>query len=76
MAISVTGKDIIERFIDRYCKIVYKQEGDKKSTITGEVMDLNNGGFILIENQDGVHYLNTRKIITIKPQEKTIGEEL
>ena len=68
--------DIIKKFIGHYCKIAYKQTGDKKSTVTGEVMDLNNGGFILIENQDGMHCLNTRKIISIKPQEKTIGEEL
>jgi hypothetical protein len=52
---------------------VYKQRGNKKSAITGEILDLNNGGFILIENQDGVHYLNTRKIIAIKPREKTRG---
>ena len=40
------------------------------------MMDLNNGGFIIIENQDGMHCLNTRKIISIKPQEKTMGEKL
>ena len=66
----------MKRFLGHYCKIVYKQTGDKKSAITGEVMDFNNAGFILIENQEGIHCLNSRKIITIKPQEKTMGEEL
>jgi len=55
---------------------VYKIASDQKSAITGEVVDFNNAGFILIENQEGVHCLNSRKIITIKPQEKTMGEEL
>ncbi|MFX0125644.1 MAG: hypothetical protein ACFFAE_18620 [Candidatus Hodarchaeota archaeon] len=66
----------MEKFLGHYCKIVYKQTGDKKSALTGEVIDLNNSGFILIENQDGMHCLNTRKIISIKPREKTVGREL
>jgi hypothetical protein len=39
-------------------------------------MDLNKAGFILLEKQDDVHCLNTRKIILIKPREIIIGEEL
>jgi len=66
----------MKRFLGHYCKIVYKIASDQKSAITGEVVDFNNAGFILIENQEGVHCLNSRKIITIKPQEKTMGEEL
>ncbi len=66
----------MKRFLGHYCKIVYKIAGDQKKALTGEILDFNNAGFILIENQDGVHCLNTRRIITIKPQEKTMGEEL
>lgn len=66
----------MKRFLVHYCKIVYKTASDQKSVITGDVMDFNNAGFILIKNQEGVHCLNSRKIITIKPQEKTRGEEL
>jgi hypothetical protein len=39
-------------------------------------MDLNNAGFILLENQDVMHCLNIYKIILIKNREKTIGEKL
>ena len=42
----------------------------------GAVMDLNNAGFILLENQDVMNCLNICKIISIKYREKTIGEKL
>jgi hypothetical protein len=72
----IVSENTIDKLKGQYCKIVYKQKGDKKSSVAGEVMGLNNAGFILIENQDGIHCLNTRKIISIKSQEKIIGEEL
>jgi hypothetical protein len=72
----LVGGDIIKRFLGHHCEIVYKQTDDKKSTVTGDVMDLNNAGFILLENQDVMHFLNICKIILIKNREKTIGEKL
>jgi len=55
---------------------VYKIAGDQKKAVYGNILDFNNAGFVLIENREGIHCLNSRKIISINPKEKTLGEEL
>ena len=66
----------MKRFLGHYCKIVYKVAGDQKKVVTGDIVDFNKAGFIIIESQEGVHYLNSRKIISIKPREKNRGVDL
>jgi ribosome maturation factor RimP len=60
----------MKRFLGHYCKIVYRIAGDRKKAVTGDIVDFNKAGFIVLENQEGVHYLNSRKIVSIKPREK------
>ena len=69
------GGDIIERFLGNYCKVVYKIHNFKsKRAINGKVLDINKAGFIIVEDQNGVHYINNSAIISIKSREKQIGE--
>ena len=66
----------MKRFLGHYCKIVYKIAGDQKRDVSGEILDFNDAGFIVLENQEGLHCLNSRKIISIKPREKTLGVDI
>lgn len=63
--------DITKGFLGHHCKVVYKVRGfEKNSVITGEVLDFNNAGFFVVEDQNGIHYINKSAIISIKPQGK------
>ena len=69
------GGDIIERLLGNYCKVVYKIHSFKsKGVITGEVLDINKADFILIKDQNGMHYIHKSAIISIKPREKLVVE--
>lgn len=62
----------MDRFLGKYCKIVTKEPHKKKSyVIIGTVKDINNiDGFVLVESNKGTCFLNTKKIVAIKPRMK------
>ena len=66
-------KNIIDRCIGRYCKIVTKEPGEVKAcVVTGIVRDIDHdAGFIMIESTQGLGCLNIKSIIAIKPRRKT-----
>jgi hypothetical protein len=37
-------------------------------------MNFNKAGFSIIEDQNGVHYINKSAILSIKPRGKKVGE--
>lgn len=59
----------MERFVGRYCKIVTKEPGEKKATITtGLLEDVDyEDGFIIIDSHQGLGALRISTIIAIKP---------
>ena len=62
----------MDRFIDKYCKIVTKEPGeDRANVVTGIVKDTDHDeGFITIESKEGTVILNIKSIIAIKPRNK------
>ncbi|MDG6217914.1 MAG: hypothetical protein QCI00_00545 [Candidatus Thermoplasmatota archaeon] len=62
-------KKYMERFVGRYCKIVTKEPGEKRSTITtGLLEDVDyEDGFIIIDSHQGLGALRISTIIAIKP---------
>jgi hypothetical protein len=64
----------IDRLIGKYCKIVAKEPGEKRShVVTGLVRDIDHdAGFIMIESTQGVGFLNIKSIVAIKPREQKI----
>jgi archaeal flagellin FlaB len=59
----------MERFVGRYCKVVTKEPGEKKATITTgllEEVDYEDG-FIIIDSHQGLGALRISTIIAIKP---------
>ena len=66
-------KNIIDRCIGRYCKIVTKEPSEVKAcVVTGIVRDIDHdAGFIMIESTQGLGCLNIESIIAIKPRRKT-----
>lgn len=59
----------MERFVGRYCKIVTKEPGETKATITtGLLEDVDyEDGFIIIDSPQGLGALRISTIIAIKP---------
>ena len=62
----------MDRLIGKYCKIVTKEPGDERSyVVTGMVKDIDHdSGFIIIESEHGLNYLNIEVIVAIKPKIK------
>ena len=62
----------MERFVGRYCKIVTKEPGEDRATVTtGLLEDVDyKDGFILIDSQQGLGALAINTIIAIKPAQK------
>ncbi|MCK5261551.1 MAG: hypothetical protein KAJ44_05180 [Thermoplasmatales archaeon] len=65
-------RNIMDRCIGRYCKIVTKEPGEEKAiVVTGIVKDIDHdGGFITIESKQGLGMLNIKTIVAIKPKEQ------
>ncbi len=59
----------MERFVGRYCKVVTKEPGEKKATVTtGLLEDVDyEDGFIIIDSHQGLGALRISTIIAIKP---------
>jgi archaeal flagellin FlaB len=62
-------KKYMERFIGRYCKVVTKEPGEKRATITtGLLEDVDyDDGFIIVDSNQGLGALRINTIIAIKP---------
>ena len=62
----------LDRFVDKYCKIVTKESGDKKVRVTvGIVKDINHdAGFMIVESDEGSIFLKIESIMAIKPRRK------
>ncbi len=62
----------VDRLIDRYCKIVTKDPGDKRThVVNGLVKGIgHDDGFITIESWQGLGVLNIKTIVAIKPKLK------
>ena len=65
-------RNIIDRCIGKYCKIVTKEPGEDKShVVTGLVKNIDHDdGFITIESWQGLGVLNIDTIIAIKPKKQ------
>lgn len=59
----------MKRFVGRYCKVVTKEPGEQRATVTmGLLEDVDNeDGFIFIDSDQGLGALSIRSIIAIKP---------
>jgi flagellin FlaB len=59
----------MERLVGRYCKVVTKEPGEKKATVTtGLLEDVDyQDGFIIIDSHQGLGALRISTIIAIKP---------
>jgi len=66
------ARNIMDRCIGRYCKIVTKEPGEEKaSVVTGIVKDIDHDeGFITVESKQGLGILNIKSIVAIKPKAK------
>jgi len=62
----------MERFVGRYCKVVTKEPGEDRATVTtGLLEDVDyKDGFILIDSQQGLGALAINTIIAIKPAQQ------
>lgn len=65
-------KNCIEQLVGKYCKIVTKEPGEKKSNIViGLLTDVDQDeGFVMVESDKGLGMLNIDTIIAIKPYNK------
>ena len=65
-------KNTMDRFIDKYCKIVTKEPGEEKANVvTGIVKDIDHDdGFLIVESKEGTGLLKIESIIAIKPRNK------
>lgn len=65
-------KRYMERFVGRYCKVVTKEPGEDRATVTtGLLEDVDyKDGFILIDSQQGLGALAINTIIAIKPAQQ------
>ena len=65
-------RNIMDRCVGRYCKIVTKEPGEEKAiVVTGIVKDIDyDEGFITIESKQGLGILNIKTIVAIKPKEQ------
>jgi hypothetical protein len=63
----------MDGLIGKYCKVVSKELGNEGSyVVIGIVKDIDhNAGFITIESNHGLGYLNIKSIVAIKPKERT-----
>ena len=59
----------MKRFVGRYCKVVTKEPGERKATVTtGLLEDVDyDDGFIIIDSPQGLGALRISTIIAIKP---------
>ena len=66
-------RNIVDRCIGKYCKIVTKEPGEDKShVITGLVKNIDHDeGFLTIESTQGFGLLNIKTIVAIKPRSET-----
>ena len=66
-------RNIVDRCIGKYCKIVTKEPGEDKShVITGLVKNIDHDeGFLTIESSQGLGLLNIKTIVAIKPRSET-----
>ncbi len=62
----------LDRMIDKYCKIVIKEPGEKRvHVVFGMVMNIDHdAGLLVIESNQGVGCLNIKTIEAIKPKTK------
>lgn len=60
----------VDKLIGKYCKIVTKEPGDERANVTsGVVKDVDyDEGFVIIESNQGIGYLNIETIVAIKPK--------
>ncbi len=57
----------MEHFVGHYCKIIYKVRGLKTiCAITCKVLDYNDAGFIVIQNENSIYYILKNKILSIR----------
>ena len=65
-------RNIIDRCMGRYCKIVTKEPGGERTNVTfGIIKDIDyDEGFITIESKQGLGMLNIKTIVAIKPMEQ------
>ena len=68
-------KEIIDKFLGKYCKIITKEtSGEKTHTITGVISDFDRDeGSIGIDSTKGLFYLRIDTILSIKPRERLEG---
>ena len=64
-------RNIIDRCIGKYCKIVTKEPSEEKAhTVTGIVNDIDHDAeFIIIESKEGTVLLSIKTIMVIRPKE-------
>ena len=62
-------EESIDRLIEKQCKIVTKEPGDRKNhTVIGIIKEIEyDEGFIIIESDMGIGCLNIKSIVAIKP---------
>ncbi len=62
----------VDRFVDKYCKIVTNEPGDKRvHVIIGSITDIDHeAGFIIVESDQGSSFLDIESIVAIKPKAK------
>ena len=67
------NRKCMDKLIGKYCKIVTKEPGEKKSyVVVGIIKDVDHdSGFITIESTQGLGCLSINTIIAIKPKTKT-----
>ena len=65
-------KDIIDKFLGKYCKIIMKElDGEKTHAITGVISGFDQyDGSIVIDSARGIFYLKVDIILSIKPRER------
>lgn len=65
-------KKYMERFKGRYCKVVTKEPGEKRATVTtGLLEDVDyDDGFIIVDSNQGLGALRINTIIAIKPAQQ------
>jgi hypothetical protein len=65
-------RNILDKLIDRYCKIVTREPGEERARVVfGMIVDTDHdAGFIIIESEQGLGCLNIKTIEAIKPWSK------
>ncbi len=67
------NRKCVDKLIGKYCKIVAKEPGEKKSyVVVGIIKDVDHdSGFITVESTQGLGCLSINTILAIKPKAKT-----